>query len=89
MLYFFAVIPYFWCFKAILRVGSLSYLYFVAGVIYENSMRIFDITPFENDWTKRGAWVQATLWVLTKDMIRKVRFFTATSINSRSNINVE
>ena len=27
MLYFFAVIPYFWCFKAILRVGSLSYNY--------------------------------------------------------------
>ena len=41
----------------------------------ENWMRFFYVTPFENDLAKRGAWVQATFWMLTKDMIRHVRFF--------------
>ena len=41
----------------------------------KNWEQVFDITPFENDWTRRGDWVQATLWELRKDMIQDVRFF--------------
>ena len=41
----------------------------------KNWERIFDITPFENDWTSRGKWVQAVFWELKKEQIRKVRFF--------------
>ena len=41
----------------------------------KNWEQVFDITPFENDWTRRGDWVQATVWELRKDMIRDVRFF--------------
>lgn len=37
--------------------------------------KVFDITPFKNNWTQRGDWVQATVWELRKDMIRDVRFF--------------
>ena len=37
--------------------------------------QVFDISPFENDWTLRGDWVQATFWELRKEMIRDVRFF--------------
>lgn len=44
---------------------------------YENWKRVFDITPFENDWCRRGLWIQATFWELTTDMIRKVQHFTA------------
>lgn len=41
----------------------------------KNWEKVFDVTPFENDWTRRGNWVQATIWELRKDMIRNVRFF--------------
>ena len=47
------------------------------NMMEENWKRVFDITPLENGWTIRGSWIQATFWVLTKDMIRDVRFFTA------------
>ena len=40
----------------------------------KNWEEVFDITPFENDWTRRGDWVQVTVWKLRKDMIRDVRF---------------
>lgn len=41
-----------------------------------NWEQVFDVTPFENDWVRRGSWVQATFWELRKEQIRKVRFFT-------------
>lgn len=41
----------------------------------KNWEQVFDITPFENDRTRRGDWVQATIWELRKDMVRDVRFF--------------
>lgn len=44
---------------------------------YENWKRVFDVTPLENMWMRRGSWIQATFWILTKDMIKKVRYFTA------------
>ncbi len=44
---------------------------------YENWKRVFDVSPLDNEWMRRGEWIQATFWVLTKDMIRKVRYFTA------------
>lgn len=43
----------------------------------ENWERIFDIEPFENDWTHRGTEVQATFWELKKEYVLGVRFFTA------------
>ena len=45
---------------------------------YENWIRVFDVTPFEYEWMRRGSWIQATFWDLTKDMIKKVRYFIAT-----------
>ena len=42
-----------------------------------NYVPLFDVTPFENEWTRRGPWIHATFWVLTKDMIKKVRRFKA------------
>ena len=39
----------------------------------KNWEQVFDTTPFENGWTRRGDWVQATVWELRKDMIRDVR----------------
>lgn len=44
---------------------------------YENWKRVFDVTPFKNAWMRRGSWIQATFWVIRKDMIKKVRHFTA------------
>ena len=41
----------------------------------KNWERVFDITPLNNHWIKRGSWVQATVWELRKEMIRGVRFF--------------
>ena len=41
----------------------------------EKAEKVFDIVPFENDWTRRGDWIQATLWELRKSMIRDVRIF--------------
>ena len=42
----------------------------------KNWERIFDVTPFENDWIRRGDWVQATFWELKKEQIRDVQYFT-------------
>lgn len=39
--------------------------------------QIFDITPYENDWIKKGEYVQAVFWVLKKEYIKKVQYFTA------------
>lgn len=41
----------------------------------KNWERVFDITPLDNHWIKRGDWVQATLWELRKENIRAVRLF--------------
>jgi hypothetical protein len=41
----------------------------------ENWERVFDVSYLDNDWTKRGDWIQATFWVLKKEYIRKVQFF--------------
>lgn len=38
---------------------------------------IFDISEYESDWCRRGKWVQATFWVLKKEYIKKVQYFTA------------
>ena len=43
----------------------------------ENWERIFDIRPFENDWTSRGTDVQATFWELKRRYVQGVKFFTA------------
>ena len=41
----------------------------------KNWERVFDITPLNNHWIRRGDWVQATLWELRKESVRSVRFF--------------
>jgi hypothetical protein len=43
----------------------------------KNWERVFDLTPLDNDWTRRGATIQATFWELRKENIRKVRIFTS------------
>ena len=43
----------------------------------KNWEKIFDIEPFENDWTRRGTDIQATFWELKKEYVQDVRFFTA------------
>ena len=37
--------------------------------------RVFDVSPFENEWVTRGRFVQATFWKLTKDMIISTKEF--------------
>ncbi|MCR4868321.1 MAG: DUF3841 domain-containing protein [Lachnospiraceae bacterium] len=39
--------------------------------------RIFDISPYENDWIVRGCYIQAVFWKLRPDMVTECRFFTA------------
>lgn len=41
----------------------------------KNWERVFDITPLNNHWIRRGEDVQATFWEIRKDYIRSVRFF--------------
>ena len=48
-----------------------------AAFKHKNWKRVFDVSPFKNDWTSRGDFVQATFWELRKDQIRGVRHFTA------------
>ena len=45
--------------------------------LHENWQRVFDITPSNTDWIRRGENVQATFWELKKEYVRSVRFFTA------------
>ena len=39
--------------------------------------RVFDVSPFKNEWCQRGRYVQATFWVLYLKDVKEVRFFTA------------
>ena len=41
----------------------------------ENWERVFDITPFENDWKRRGRDIQATFWELKREYVKKARPF--------------
>ena len=34
--------------------------------------RVFKVDPFEDQWTRRGMFVQATFWELKQEEIRKV-----------------
>lgn len=43
---------------------------------YENWKRVFDVSPSNSPWMRRGSWIQATFWMLTKEMIKEVRYFT-------------
>lgn len=44
----------------------------------KNWQRVFDMTPFENDWIRRGDCIQATFWELRKEQIREVTHFVST-----------
>ena len=41
----------------------------------KNWVRIFKTSVIIIDWTIRGEWIQATFWELSKEQIRRVRFF--------------
>ena len=43
----------------------------------QNWERVFDITPFENEWTSRGDYIQSTFWELKYEYVKKVRSFSA------------
>ena len=44
-------------------------------MLVKNWERVLDITPLDNDWTKRGDSIQATFWELRREDIRKVKMF--------------
>jgi hypothetical protein len=48
-----------------------------AQEIEKSWQSVFRIDEYESDWQKRGHFVQATFWILKKEQIKKVRFFTA------------
>ena len=39
--------------------------------------KVFDVSPFQNEWCQRGRYIQATFWVLYLKDVKDVRFFTA------------
>lgn len=39
--------------------------------------KIFDVSPFQNEWCQRGRYIQATFWVLYLKDVKDVKFFTA------------
>jgi hypothetical protein len=49
----------------------------------KNWEQIFDISFFESKWIRRGYMIQATFWVLSRDMIRDVRFFRTGKYKSK------
>ena len=49
-------------------------------MLENNWERVFDITPFENDWTLQGDSVQATFWELRREQIRRTWTFKSASV---------
>ena len=45
--------------------------------LLKNWERVFDISPLDNGWTRRGDRIQATFWELRKEHILKVTAFTS------------
>lgn len=41
----------------------------------ENWKRVFDITPYDNEWRVCGKWIQATFWELKIEDVKLVKFF--------------
>lgn len=39
--------------------------------------KVFDVSPFKNEWITRGRFIQATFWRLTKDMIISAKEFVS------------
>ena len=39
--------------------------------------KVFDVSPFQNEWCQRGRYIQATFCVLYLKDVKDVRFFTA------------
>lgn len=46
-------------------------------VMHDSWQKVFDVEPYENDFFSKGKYIQAVFWVLKKDMIRDIRYFTA------------
>ena len=43
----------------------------------KNWERVFDLSPLNSDWMRRGYDIQATFWELQLEQVRDVRFFRA------------
>lgn len=43
----------------------------------KNRERVFDLSPLNNGWARRGYEIQATFWELRLEQVRDVRFFRA------------
>ena len=43
----------------------------------KNWERVFDLSPLNSDWMRRGYDIQATFWELRLEQVRDVRFFRA------------
>lgn len=42
-----------------------------------NWVRVFNLSPMDNGWSRRGYYIQATFWELRLEQVRDVRFFRA------------
>lgn len=45
-------------------------------IIQKSWDKVFNISPFKNEWMQRGRYIQATFWVLYLKDVKKVQFFT-------------
>lgn len=43
----------------------------------KNWERVFDLSPLDNEWMRKGYDIQATFWELRLEQVRDVRFFRA------------
>lgn len=43
----------------------------------ESWQKIFDIEPYQDDWSTKGSYVQAVFWEIKKEYIKKIQFFVA------------
>ena len=43
----------------------------------KNWERVFDLSPLNNGWSRRGYYIQANFWELRLEQVRDVRFFRA------------
>ncbi|MBQ6112490.1 MAG: DUF3841 domain-containing protein [Synergistaceae bacterium] len=46
----------------------------------KNWEKVFDITPFESEWTSRGDSIQAVFWELRKEQVRKFKIFISSCV---------
>lgn len=41
----------------------------------ESWQKIFDVEPYEDEWSSKGSYIQATFWELRKEMVKDIKYF--------------